>query len=126
MIQDLGIGENGKNANNDHIKTSRKIIGWIISYSHDLMGMDFRLYEGNNSIGRDAENSITIKNDGGISGTHVIILYRLNKCYIRDEMASNGTFINGNLIEVGQSHELHDGDLIGLGSTTTFRYRSAL
>jgi hypothetical protein len=125
IIQNLEVDEAGKNVIKENTRVARKIIGWIISYSHDSMGMDFRLFEGNNTIGRDASNTITIGNDTAISGKHVTILFRLNKCYIKDEMASNGTFINGDLIGVGQPCELNDGDVIGLGSTTTFKYRTA-
>ena len=32
---------------------SRKLIGWLVSFSHNNSGSDFRLYEGGNTIGVD-------------------------------------------------------------------------
>jgi pSer/pThr/pTyr-binding forkhead associated (FHA) protein len=90
------------------------------------MGLDFRIYEGNNTIGRDPENTITVASDSAISGKHVTILFRMNKFYIKDEMAVNGTFLNEELIEIGKPYELNDGDTIRLGGTSLFKFKSAL
>ena len=45
------------------------------------MGVDYRIYEGNNTIGREPGNSITITKDTTISGTHANILYKKGKFY---------------------------------------------
>jgi hypothetical protein len=126
FIQGMEINDEGKNVINETARQSRKIVGWIISYSLDAMGLDFRIYEGNNTIGRDPENTITIANDSAISGKHVTVLFRMNKFYIKDEMAVNGTFINNELIDIGKPYELNDGDTIRLGGTTLFKFKSAL
>ena len=126
FIQGMEINDEGKNVVVETARQSRKIVGWIISYSLDAMGLDFRIYEGNNTIGRDPENTITVANDSAISGKHVTILFRMNKFYIKDEMAVNGTFINEELIEIGKPYELNDGDTIRLGGTSLFKFKSAL
>lgn len=107
-------------------RTSRKIVGWIISYTLDPMGMDFRIYEGNNTIGRDVTNSIIILKDNGVSGKHVTILCKKGHFYLKDEMAANGTFLNEVEIAIGTPYDLEDGDKIRLGTTTSFRFKSAL
>ena len=126
FIQGMEINDEGKNVVIETARQTRKIVGWIISYSLDAMGLDFRIYEGNNTIGRDPENTITVANDSAISGKHVTILFRMNKFYIKDEMAVNGTFINEELIEIGKPYELNDGDAIRLGGTSLFKFKSAL
>ena len=126
FIQGMEESVGGENVLAETPRATRKITGWIISYTLDAMGLDFRIYEGNNTIGRDPENTITIVKDTAISGKHVTILYRMGKFYLKDEMAVNGTFLNGELIEIGKPYELTDGDEISLGGTTLFKFKSAV
>jgi len=104
-------------------RSTRKIVGWIISYSLDPMGVDYRIYEGNNTIGRDAGNTITITKDPTISGKHVNILYKKGSFWIKDEMAANGTFVNGDELEIEKAYSLNDGDEIRLANTV-FKFKS--
>ncbi len=104
-------------------RSTRKIVGWIISYTLDPMGVDYRIYEGNNSIGRDAGNTITITKDLTISGKHVNILYKKGSFWIKDEMAANGTFVNGDELEIEKAYPLTDGDEIRLANTV-FKFKS--
>ncbi len=105
-------------------RSTRRIVGWIISYTLDAMGVDYRIYEGNNSIGREPGNSIIVAKDTTISSKHANILYKTGKFWIRDEMAANGTFLNGEELEIGKAYELNDSDLIKI-SNTIFRFKSA-
>ena len=89
------------------------------------MGIDYRIYEGLNTIGRDAENTITISNDMSVSGKHISILSKKGKYYLKDEMAVNETFINNVELEVGKTYDLADGNEIKLG-TTVFKFRSSI
>jgi hypothetical protein len=104
-------------------RSSRMLVGWLVSYSFDKMGADFRLYEGRNVIGRDADCNITV-HDKMMSGKHATILFRGSKYVIKDELSSHGTFVNDKDIE-SEHFELHDGDLIQMGETV-FKFRSAL
>lgn len=99
-------------------RSARRIVGWILSYTLDPMGVDYRIYEGNNSIGREAGNSITITKDTTISGKHANILYKKGKFYIKDEMAANGTFVNDEELEIEKAYPINDGDIIRLANTT--------
>lgn len=96
-------------------RSTRKLVGWLVSYSFDPMGVDFKLFEGRNIIGRDVDCNITV-NDGLMSGKHAILLYKNDKYKISDNMSSHGTFVNDIDIE-DEHYELHDGDMIKLGST---------
>ena len=89
------------------------------------MGIDYRIYEGNNTVGRIAQNDITIASDSSISSKHAMILFKKGKFYVRDEMAANGTFINGEELEIGQPYPLTDGDELKLGNTV-FTFKTPL
>jgi hypothetical protein len=104
-------------------RAARKIVGWIISYTLDPMGVDYRIYEGSNTIGRNPGNTITISADVTVSGEHVNILYRNGKFYIKDKMTANGTFLNGEELEVEKAYELKDSDEVRCGNTV-FKFKS--
>lgn len=104
-------------------RSTRRIVGWIISYTLDPMGVDYRIYEGTNTIGRDPKNTITLTLDPTISSEHVTILYRNGKFKIKDKMTANGTYLNGKELEVEEAYDLTDGDEVKLGSTV-FKFKS--
>lgn len=106
-----------------HQRATRKIVGWIISYTLDPMGLDFRLYEGNNTIGRNPGSDVTIAGDPSVSGHHATLLFKKGRFYLKDEMAANGTFINDEEIEVGQPYEIKDGDNLRIGNTV-FKFKT--
>lgn len=101
----------------------RKLVGWLVTYSHDELGMDFKLYEGRNIIGRDVDCNITV-DDGRMSGKHAVLLFRANKYSLTDSQSSHGTFVNEEDIEL-ESRYLKDGDIIRMGSTC-FKFRTSL
>jgi hypothetical protein len=104
-------------------RKERRLVGWLVTYSIDKMGMDFRLYEGRNVIGRDVECNITVP-DQLMSGKHATILFKNDKFKITDELSSHGTFVNEKDIE-DEHIELHDNDLIRMGETL-FKFKVAL
>jgi hypothetical protein len=106
-------------------RASRRMVGWLVSYTLDSMGLDYRLYEGNNTVGRDTNNSIIIKQDSVISSKHINILFRKDRYWIRDEMSANGTLLNGEDLDLDKVYELHDGDTIKIGNTN-FKFKSSL
>ena len=130
FIQGMGEIEDSNNEDGElrpvgAPRATRKMVGWLVSYSLDAMGIDYRLYEGNNTLGRDTANSIIIKQDSVISSKHINILYRKDKYWIRDEMSANGTLLNGEDLDLDKVYELHDGDIIKIG-ITTFKFKSSL
>lgn len=100
---------------NSGTRTTRKLVGWLVSYDIDPMGVDFKLYEGRNTIGRDASCNITIS-DGMVSAEHAILLYRAGKFSITDRQSSHGTFVNGEDIDL-EPRYIQDGDIITVGKT---------
>jgi hypothetical protein len=104
-------------------RSARRIVGWIISYTLDPMGVDYRIYEGSNTIGRNPGNTITITKDVTISGEHVNILFRQGKFYIKDKMTANGTYLDGEELEVEKAYQMVDGNEIRIGDTV-FKFKS--
>lgn len=102
---------------------SRKLVGWLVTYSFDELGVDYKIYEGRNIIGRDIDCNITI-NDGRMSGKHAVLLFRANKYSLTDSQSSHGTFVNDEDIDL-EPRYLNDGDIIRMGNTV-FKFRSSL
>lgn len=91
----------------------RKLVGWLVTFDIVPEGTDFRLYEGRMRIGSRAQSDI-ILNYPGISDDHALFLYRNGKYLLKDELSTNGTFVNGVMIE--ESVELHPDDIITIGN----------
>lgn len=100
--------------------SGRKLVGWLVSFTMDALGTDFKLREGRNIIGSDNACDIVIP-DSQVSGKHLTILYRMGDFKFKDELSTNGTFINEEFIEEGN---LKDGDTIRIGQTV-FKFRTA-
>jgi len=97
----------------------RKIVGWLVTFSNDEYGQDYKLYVGKNKIGSDAICDVVI-NDSSISGEHTTILFRENEFLIKDNFSTNGTKINGVTTDEGK---LKDGDELTLGNTS-FKFKT--
>lgn len=97
-------------------ENDRKLVGFLVTYNRTPMGKAFNIYEGRNYIGRDASCDISIPDDNQMSGRHMLIRYLSgnNKFSFKDEMSSNGTYINKKLLDEG---ELQNYDIIRVGST---------
>ncbi len=104
---------------NESAGAARKLVGWLVTFSWNDKGDDYRLYEGRNILGGDKESDIVLT-DPAVSSSHCIILFRGDKAKIKDELSSNGTFLNNQEIEEA---ELNDGDLIKIGRTE-LKFRS--
>lgn len=107
--------ESGAVVNRVEVRAASKLVGWLVTYSLDPQGVDFRLYEGRNIIGKDFSCSVCI-NDPKVSSQHAILLYRSGKFRIKDNLSTNGTYVNGEDIE-DESILLNDGDIIQVGDT---------
>jgi len=100
--------------------TGRKLVGWLVSFTIDPNGSDHKLFEGRNLIGADAMCDISIPNDAAVSSKHLTILHRMGHFKFKDELSTNGTFINDVFEEEGN---LKDGDMVRIGDTV-FKFRS--
>lgn len=101
---------------------AKKLVGILSTYSKTVNenGEVFKLFEGKTFIGRDDDCGIVIKNDEEVSSKHVAILCRNIegqplRFFMKDNMSTNGTFLNGNIED--EQVELKSFDVIRIGST---------
>ncbi len=92
----------------------RKLVGWFVTYDINSNGTDYRIYEGRTKIGKGRNNDMVI-NQAGITDEHAILLYRpLDKKFIiKDNLSTNGTFVNDQLIE--DNFTLTNDDVVRIG-----------
>lgn len=112
-----------KGVGSGEMRSSRKLVGWLVSYSLSEMGVDFKLFEGRNIIGRDLDCQIRV-DDNTVSAKHAVLLFRAGRYSITDQQSTQGTFVNGEDIELAPRY-LNDGDIIKVGQTI-FKFRSSL
>lgn len=115
-------GEPDGNEGNGEVRSSRKLVGWLVSYSLSEMGVDFKLFEGRNIIGRDLDCQISV-DDSTVSARHAVLLFRAGRYSITDQQSTQGTFVNGEDIELVSKY-LNDGDVIKVGKTV-FKFRTS-
>jgi hypothetical protein len=111
------VTNSGGSTMRQNIPASRKLVGWLVSYTISDLGVDFKLFEGQNIIGRDPKSNIRITEDPSISSKHATILFRGNHFYLRDEMSTNPSFVNKVEVMPGNTIKLNDGDTIKVGDT---------
>jgi hypothetical protein len=117
-----GEGEQDQpNFNYGKSAAGRKLTGWLVSFTIDPLGADFKIYEGRNIIGSDPGCDCVVYGDSSVSGKHLTILYRMGVFKFKDELSTNGSFINDEFKEEGT---LNDGDNIKIGNTI-FKFRTA-
>ena len=110
--------ENDTNASSNKI-SRRKLRAWLVTFDLKDMeyGVDFKIEEGRNTIGKASSSDITI-DDNEVSSNHALILCKRDKFMLTDELSSNGTFLNGEDLTPKAIYDLKDGDEIKIGHTT--------
>jgi len=103
-------------------RTDRRLVGWLVTYSIDPMGIDYKIYEGRNMIGKHIDCNITV-NDKKLTDRHALILFRSDEYVIQDQLSTHGTFVNDEDIKYNPI-ELHDGDIIRMGDTI-FKFKTS-
>ncbi|MFN8241775.1 MAG: FHA domain-containing protein [Bacteroidales bacterium] len=98
----------------------RKLVGWLVTFTHDEYGQDYRLFIGKNRIGSGSNCDIVIK-DSSVSAEHTTILFREDEFLIKDNFSTNGTKVNGVTTDEGK---LKDGDELRCGNTV-FKFKTA-
>jgi hypothetical protein len=94
---------------------SKRIVGWVVVERGPQREIDFRLYEGQNRLGRDASAHIVLT-DPLVGNTQAIINFDGLRFEIIDLASKNGTFLNDGQRSVIRE-ELQNGDLIRVGDT---------
>lgn len=91
----------------------RSVVGWLVCMNGNQKGMDFRIFDGVNTIGAAADCDIVIT-DEYLSSKHALIRYEEGKYEFRDNDSTNGSFLNE---KKTTKDELIDNDTIRLGRT---------
>lgn len=98
---------------NEDAMPQGRLVGWLVSFSQQAEGKDYRLHAGRNVIGANPSCDIVI-DDAAVSGVHASIVFRNGHCYLKDELSSNGTFLNS--VEVMEPEQLQSYDQIRVGN----------
>ena len=102
----------------DEVQISkRKLRGWLVTFDIEEFGTDYKIFEGRNLLGKKSTCDITVL-DNEVSSEHAVILFRKDKFEISDQMSTNGTVLNGELLESHKPNVLVDGDEIVVGKTS--------
>lgn len=97
-------------SNNDYVA------GWLVCTKGEDKGRDYRIYKGNNFLGRDYGMDIRIENDSSISRkNHCSIIYEpmQSKFYIKP--MENIIYVNGEMLD--GSMELKSGQKLEIGNS---------
>lgn len=92
------------------------VVGWFVAMSGPQKGEDFRVREGQNTIGSASDADIVL-HDPAISGKHASLRYKDQKFTITDLDSTNGTFLNDRTDPIARE-ELKDNDIVRLGEVT--------
>jgi hypothetical protein len=103
---------------------TRKVVGFVITYTWRREGEYFPVREGKNYIGGGQVSSeadhpecdILIRTDPKMSSEHALLLCRHQRYDLIDQQSSNGTFVGGTMIPI-QGIELENYAEITTGST---------
>jgi two-component system cell cycle response regulator len=93
----------------------------LIVLAGESLGQMFRVDQSEILIGRAADTSIRLRDDG-VSRHHARIVQRDGGLCIEDLESANGTLVNGQRV---RSAVLRDGDKIQVGSTTILKFTHA-
>ncbi len=97
------------------------VVGWLVCVDGKVRGQDYRIKNGNNVLGSSESMDIQIAGDDTISKVDMAyVTYDAEtKTYlVVAGKGKNVVRVNGELLPVSQSRELHANDRIKLGETT--------
>jgi hypothetical protein len=103
------------------LPTAKKppVVGWLIALDGKHKGEDFKIVEGKNKLGKNADCEVVLTDDF-ISGEHALIYYERDEKHflITDTGSTNGTYVyEGGEYKKITSRELLDNDTVKVGET---------
>ncbi len=106
-------------AGQDRVTTleEKRLIGWLVSFDHQVSGQSFELLSGSNEIGRERRCAVSLYKDSAVSMRHAHIHWTAGRCEIIDDDSRLGTRLNGAGLRPGEPTLLSAGDLIEVGAT---------
>jgi hypothetical protein len=90
----------------------------LICDSGPHAGSVFELVQGENTVGRSADNSISLPSDNQVSRKHCTIRLEGSTASIEDHGSTNGTTVNGARCQPGMAHPLAATDILTIGNHT--------
>src|ERR1700722_13847910 len=100
---------------------SRRDRAYLIVLAGENLGQMFPIRDSETVIGRTADASVRLKDDG-VSRKHAKIIHKDGEVSVEDLKSANGTLVNGQRVECAA---LKDGDKIQVGSTTILKFTYA-
>ena len=97
-------------------KRKPPVVGWFVALTGEQKGEDFRIREGQNTIGSAPDADVVLR-DTAISGKHASLRYKDEKFTITDLDSTNGTYLNDRPDPIARE-ELKDNDVIRVGEVT--------
>lgn len=94
-------------------KYKSPVVGWFVALDGQHKGEDFRLREGQNTVGSDASCDILLS-DSTISAKHASLRYKEGKFVLTDLDSTNGSYLNDRADPIARE-ELNDNDIVRLG-----------
>jgi len=92
------------------------VVGWLVALDGPQRGEDFRLREGQNTIGSDETSDVKLRGEG-ISGRHASLRHRDGVYSITDLDSTNGTFLNDGSEPIARE-QLKDNDVIRIAEVS--------
>ena len=89
------------------------VVGWFVAMSGEQKGEDFRVRDGQNTLGSAPDSDIVIR-DSTVSSHHASIRHKDQKFILTDLDSTNGTFVNDATEPIARE-EIKDNDTIKLG-----------
>jgi hypothetical protein len=89
------------------------VVGWLVALDGPQRGEDFRLRDGQNTIGCDDSSDVKLRGEG-ISARHASLRYRDGVYSLTDLDSTNGTFLNDGAKPIARE-ELKDNDVVKIG-----------
>lgn len=94
-------------------KYKAPVVGWFVALDGQQKGEDFRVRDGQNTIGSDASCDIVLT-DTTISGKHASLRYKEGKFILSDLDSTNGSYLNNDNDSIARE-ELKDNDVVRFG-----------
>ena len=95
-----------------HINSGRLVVAHSPSLEE---GAEYSLDSSAVTVGRSAQNVVSIEGDEFASARHVRIEPRRDGVWVNDLGSTNGTYVNG--VRIDRPRKLVDGDLVRAGET---------
>lgn len=98
-------------------ESAREVVGTLEMENGEDGAGPFKVFGGENALGRLPSNDIPLAFDGFVSGRHAKIVASEEGISIEDLDSTNGTELNGQRLTAGVKEPLSDGDEVRVGKT---------